>query len=93
MNQFVYSYDNDDSKYYYTIHQNLPVEPYNDLFSKMTKIQQDDFHTKLSTMKSKLAEVETKDKKSEVCKVLAQIFGSDFPITAERSYVGTSESA
>ena len=93
MNQFVYSYDNDDNEYHYTIHQNLPVEPYNDLFSKMTIIQQDDFHNKLSAMKSKLADVEKKEKKSEACKALADIFGSDFPIIAERSYVGTSESA
>lgn len=44
-------------------------------------------------MKSKLTEVENTDKKSEACKVLAQIFGNDFPIKADRSYVGTSESA
>lgn len=93
MNQFIYSYDYDDSKYYYTIQQKLPVEPYNDLFGKMSKLQQNDFHSKLSTMKSKLAEVEKNDKKSEACKVLAQIFGNDFPIKADRSYVGTSESA
>ncbi len=93
MNQFTYSYDYDNRKYYYTIQQKLPVEPYNDLFSKMSKLQQNDFYSKLSAMKSKLAEVENTSKKSEACKVLAQIFGDDFPITAERSYVGTSESA
>lgn len=93
MNQFVYSYDYDDRKYYYTIQQKLPVEPYNDLFSKMSKLQQNDFHSKLSTMKSKLVEIENIDKKSEACKVLVQIFGNDFPIKADRSYVGTSESA
>ncbi|WP_169736143.1 hypothetical protein [Ruminococcus albus] len=59
----------------------------------MTENQQDDFHSKLTTMKSKLTEVENTDKKSEACKVLAQIFGNDFPIKADRSYVGTSESA
>lgn len=93
MNQFIYSYDYGDNKYYYTIQQKLPVEPYNDLFRKMSKLQQNDFYSKLSAMKSKLAEVENTDKKSEACKVLAQIFGNDFKISADRSYVGTSESA
>ena len=93
INQFVCSYDNGDNKYYYTIQLKLPVEPNNDLFSKMSKIQQNDFHSKLSTMKSKLAEIENTDKKSEACKVLVQIFGDDFPVKADRSYVGTSESA
>lgn len=92
LNKFTRHYDG-NGNVHFTISQNLPVEPYNNLFSKMTEIQQDDFHSKLSTMKSKLAEVERKEKKSEACKVLAQIFGTDFPITAERSYVGTSESA
>lgn len=92
LSRFAKYYD-ENGVVYYTISQNLPVEPYNDLFSKMTEIQQDDFHSKLSTMKSKLAEVENTDKKSEACKVLAQIFGNDFKISADRSYVGTSESA
>lgn len=92
LNQFTRNYD-ENGNVHFNITQNLPVEPYNNLFSKMTEIQQDDFHSKLSTMKSKLAEVESKEKKSEACKVLAQIFGTDFPITADRSYVGTSESA
>lgn len=92
LNQFTLNYD-ENGNVHFTISQNLPVEPYNNLFSKMTEIQQDDFHSKLTTMKSKLTEVENTDKKSEACKVLAQIFGNDFPIKADRSYVGTSESA
>lgn len=92
LNKFTRHYD-ENGNVHFTISQNLPVEPYNNLFSKMTEIQQDDFHGKLTTMKSKLTEVENTDKKSEACKVLAQIFGNDFPIKADRSYVGTSESA
>ncbi len=92
MNQFTRYYD-ENGEVHFTITQDLPVEPYNNLFSKMTPTQQDDFHSKLSTMKSKLAEIENTDKKSEACKVLVQIFGNDFPIKADRSYVGTSESA
>lgn len=78
---------------HFSISQSIPVKPYNDLFSKMTSAQQDDFHSKLTNLKSSLAEVENTDKKAEACKVLAKIFGDDFPINADRSYVGTSESA
>ena len=38
-------------------------------------------------------EAEKKDKKSEACSILAEVFGVDFPVKTERSYVGHSESA
>ena len=59
----------------------------------MTEKQQNNFYDELCTMFSKLEEAEKKDKKSEACSVLAEVFGSDFPIKTERSYVGHSESA
>ncbi len=92
-NAFVYGYDVNDHEFYHTISQPLFVEPWNDLFAKMTAKQQDSFYKKLSDMLASLENAEKKTKKSEVCSILADLFGSDFPVKTERSYVGHSESA
>lgn len=90
---FTLKYNVEDEEHYYTISQKLFVTPYNDLFAKMTERQQNNFYNELCAMFSKLEEAEKKDKKSEACRVLAEVFGNDFPVKTERSYVGYSESA
>lgn len=90
---FTLKYDAQDAKFYHAISQNLFVVPYNDLFEKMTLKQQDNFYNKLCNMLSRLEEAEKKDKKTEACSILAEVFGRDFPVKTERSYVGHSESA
>ena len=90
---FLYTYDLESHKYYHKISQKLFVSPYNDLFEKMTPAQQDNFYDEISAMLSKLDEAEKKTKKSEACSLMTQIFGSDFPVKTDRSYVGHSESA
>ena len=90
---FILKYDMQDAKFYHVISQNLFVVPYNDLFAKMTLRQQDNFYNKLCNMLSRLEEAEKKDKKTEACSILVEVFGSDFPVKTERSYVGHSESA
>ena len=77
----------------YTSSHCLPVKPENNLFEKMTAKQQNDFYHKIDTLISKLEAVENEGKKSDACKVMTEIFGEDFPVTVEKSYVGTSESA
>ncbi len=90
---FKYQYNSDDAEYYYTIEQNLFVEPYNDLFKKMSMKQQDEFHSKIVDMISKLNDAEKKEKKAEACAIMTEIFGEEFPVKTDRSYVGHSESA
>lgn len=92
-NRFSYSWSNDAQQMCHTIILNLPVEPYNNLFSKMTDKQMEDFYQKINGMYGKLNEVKEKTKKSEACTVLVELFGDDFPITVDKSMVGTSESA
>lgn len=82
-----------DFKIYHTISIKLPVEPYNNLFEKMTDKQIDSFYTKIDTLVTKLNEVKDKDKHSDACAILIGIFGEDFPSTVDKSMVGTSESA
>ena len=90
---FTTSYDSDEGKIYHLICQRLIVSPYNDLFEKMSLRQQEEFYTAVKGMKQKLSDVAIIEKKAEACRLLADIFGSDFPITTDRSYVGHSESA
>jgi hypothetical protein len=59
----------------------------------MTPKQQNSFHDKVITVISKLEDAEGKTKRSDACKIMTEIFGDDFPVTVEKSYVGTSESA
>ena len=92
-NSFSLNYDIAEGKFYHTIEQMLFVRPYNNLFEKMTKNQQESFYNKICTMVSKLDNAEKQSKKSEVCSILAEIFGDEFPVKTERSYVGHSESA
>lgn len=90
---FSLQYNNNDMKNYHTIKQNLFVSPYNNLFEKMSVKQQDEFYEKICTLISKIDEAQGKSKKAESCSILAEIFGCEFPVKVERSYVGHSESA
>lgn len=90
---FVKKYDYETGDSYHSIEQKLFVKPYNNLFAKMSKKQQEDFYKKIGMMLEKLCVAEGKEKKSEACNIMVEIFGSDFPVRVERSYVGHSESA
>lgn len=89
--QFVSTIENGDAGY--TIHTNLPVEPNNDLFEKMTFKQKSTFREKIVAMDDKLEEVRKESTLSDKCILLAELFGTDFPILSNRSMVGSSESA
>jgi hypothetical protein len=71
----------------------LPVEPNNNLFEKMTEKQMESFYQKINSMVIKLDEVKAKEKRSDACSILVELFGDDFPVTVDKSMVGTSESA
>ncbi len=83
--EFTYKYCEEDSEFYYTISQSLPVAPYNNLFSKMTNKEMQIFYEQISIMEEKLIETSKKDKKSEACDVLIKLLGEDFPFKADRS--------
>lgn len=92
-NTFLYVYDVDTSAWYHTISVKLPVDPRNDLFEKMTKSQMESFYNKLDNLLSALKEAKNKEKRSEACRILVDQFGEKFPVTYDKSTVGTSESA
>lgn len=90
---FTTVWNSDDNKYYHSISVSLPVEPYNNLFEKMTGVQTEEFYQKIDKLISDLGEVKSKDKRSEACTILIRLFGENFPLTVDKSVVGTSESA
>lgn len=92
-NTFTLSWNSQDEKYYHVIATALPVEPGNNLFEKMTDKQMESFYQKIVTMSTKLDDVKTKEKKADACSILVNLFGADFPVTVDKSMVGTSESA
>jgi hypothetical protein len=89
--QFSLTYEDDVSGY--TISTSLPVEPYNNLFDKLTLKQKTAFRDKIIAMNDKLEEVKNKSSLSDKCTLLQDLFGTDFPILSTRSMVGSSESA
>jgi len=91
--KFVLKYGGSDIGYYHQISAALPVEPKNNLFEKMTARQMETLYEEICSMFDELKKVEDQTKKSAACEILANLFGEEFPIAADRSYVGTSESA
>jgi hypothetical protein len=59
----------------------LMVEPYNDLFEKMTNLQMANLKEKLIKLRDVLSEVDDEDADPvEACKKLQKQFGEDFPV-------------
>lgn len=79
----------------------MPVEPWNDLFERMTNKQMSDFEEKLLALESTLNEAIQEIDPVEACKNLRKVFGDDFPVppaaeTAKRhrpAIVSSSNSA
>ena len=90
-NKFTMVYEN--GTFYYTISINLPVEPYNNLFEKMTLKQKTAFYDEIVAMDDKLEEVKKKSSLSDKCTLLQELFETDFRILSSRSMVGSFESA
>lgn len=58
----------------------LPVEPYNDLFAKMTDQQMATFKERLTALRDALDEALRMADPVEACKLLRKYFGEDFPV-------------
>lgn len=92
-NSFELQYSSKTETFYHNIASYLPVEPKNNLFEKMTENQLETLYQEVISMLAKLDEAATKTKKYDACEILVEIFGKDFPVTVDKSMVGTSESA
>lgn len=58
----------------------LPVEPYNDLFERMTNRQMEEFEEKLERLLEALDYALVEVDPHDACKKLKRVFGDDFPV-------------
>ena len=79
-NKFEIKYDNENAIYKYTIVVKLPVQPYTDVFSKMTLNQTNKFKQEIDKLYEDLLLIENEIDIIEQCKKLNKIFGDDFEI-------------
>jgi len=98
LNNFTENWDEEEEKYVERFVAKLPAEPYNDVFSKMTNIQMENFKSELEDLKQGLQDASDEPDPHEACKILCNYFGDDFPVpekkdTAEKKNRGISTSS
>lgn len=101
IDKFQPEYRAEDNKWIERLHINLPTEPNNDLFEKMTDNQMAGFKSKLEDLKSALEDAQNEADVHEACKILKSVFGDDFPVPPKdetgqkksQAFISTSTSA
>jgi hypothetical protein len=68
----------------------LPVQSYNDVFSKMTDVQQSQFKAKLQGLSDALGSILSQTSKKKASEILREQFGSDFPLAEDVAVAQTS---
>ncbi len=93
-NSFSFTRLDAQNEYLYKIEYYLPVEPFTNVFKKMTERQMTDFRNEVIKLQNSLNEVKAESDIIEQCKKLNNIFGDDFPIPkkeevskAQRNYI------
>ena len=98
-NSFQSQYDPGTEELKKSISVLLPVEPYKNVYYKMTLIQQDNFFNKISDLLELLEDVDAEESDYEASKLLQKIFGTDFPLandtraSEKAPYVTTGQNA
>lgn len=80
ISKFTLKWDEDRKEFLYVIEYNLPVEPYKNMFSKMSNVQMNEFYKKLNSLHDALAEAKQLEDPYDACKVLSPFFGEKFPV-------------
>jgi len=70
----------EDGKTLYRLKSELPVQPYNDLFQKMSDNQMTDFKVKLERLRDTLMAARDETDPREACMILRRQFGDTFPL-------------
>ncbi len=79
-NEFRDYYDFEKGVWYKKIEYKIPVEPYSNVFSKMTGAQMTRFWEKIDKLHDGLVEVSEESDLIKQCEKLAKLLGDDFPI-------------
>jgi len=78
--RFTLTWDIEEDENLYVIEYNLLVQPYTNVFSKMSKKQMDNFYKQLDKLENALIEAEDSNDPHEACTALSKYFGDKFPI-------------
>lgn len=75
-----FSFYTDGTEYVERLKIYLPVEPYSELFEKMSNKQMMEFKEKLISLQEALESAANEVDPHEACKTLKKVFGDDFPV-------------
>jgi hypothetical protein len=89
-NCFGQKLDVESFSYKWAIDVKLPVQPYKDVYYKMTLNQQDAFYTKVVNLLEALEAARDETSEHECNKILRKIFGSDFPLVEDSKQANTA---
>ncbi len=81
--KFIDKYDSDTSEFKKFISVDLPVEPYKDVYYKMSLIQRDNFFQKTDSLLEALKAAKDEQSDYQASKVLRKVFGDKFPLAED----------
>jgi hypothetical protein len=96
---FTNVYDEDTYKYIKSIVVCLPVEPFKNVYYKMSLIQQNNFYEKIDALQEVLVSAAQEESEHKASKLLRKAFGDEFPFVEDikeskkKPYVTTGNSA
>lgn len=82
-NSFCDDYDQESARWVKNIVVNLPVEPYKNVYYKMTLTQKNNFYEKIDILLEALEAAEQEDSEHSASKILRNIFGDEFPLVED----------
>ena len=82
-NLFTSNFDVETFTFKKSVEVKLPVEPYKDVYYKMTLNQLDNYAGKVDDLLEALVAAKDEESTHEACKILRQVFGDDFPLTED----------
>ncbi len=80
LDNFQNHWDTKDQCVYPRLAVELPVQPYNNVFERMTGMQMESFKSKLQGLLNALKTAKSRLELHDACQALADHFGSDFPV-------------
>jgi len=94
-----FRYDEDSFKYMKSIVVCLPVEPFKNVYYKMSLIQQNNFYEKIDALQEVLVSAALEESEHKASKLLRKAFGDEFPFVEDikeskkKPYVTTGNNA
>ncbi|MBB1339294.1 nucleotidyltransferase [Pseudoalteromonas sp. SR44-2] len=89
-NSFNQTLDLDSGSQKSTIHIELPVQPYKNVYYKMTENQQDTFYNQVVNLLEAIEAARDEASEHECSKILRKVFGNDFPLVEDSKQTNTA---